>query len=93
MCKIAFADVRTVSADVLNLLDKETSPEDLLKGRTNLAAILFYDIRGFSLAAETLPPQALLSALNDHLQLITLVRFLAFRILNAYFLPPAVPHV
>lgn len=58
---------------MLNLLDKETSPEDLLKGRTNSAAILFYDIRGFSAAAESLPPQILLSALNDHLQLITLV--------------------
>jgi class 3 adenylate cyclase len=57
----------------LSLLVDDTSPIELLKGRTDSAAILFFDIRGFSSAAEKMQPQDLLQALNDHLQLITQV--------------------
>ncbi len=45
----------------------------MLKGRTAAAAILFFDIRGFTSAAESMKPQDLLMALNEHLQLITQV--------------------
>ncbi len=72
---------RTVSEEVLNLLIDDTSPVDLLKGRTDMAAILFFDIRGFSSAAENMPPQELLRALNEHLQLITQVCFLLLLLL------------
>ena len=53
------------------------SPVDLLRGRTDFASILFFDIRGFSSAAENMQPQELLQALNDHLQLITQVGHMA----------------
>lgn len=62
-----------MSDEVLNLLVDDASPVELLKGRTDDAAILFFDIRGFSSAAEKMQPQELLLALNDHLQLITQV--------------------
>ncbi len=66
---------RTVSDEILSLLVDDMSAVELLKGRTDLAAILFFDIRGFSSAAEKMQPQELLQALNEHLQLITQVAY------------------
>ena len=55
----------------MDVLVDGTSPEHLLRGHTESAAILFFDIKGFSSIAERLKPQELLQALNEHLELIT----------------------
>jgi class 3 adenylate cyclase len=61
---------RVVSPQVMDKVLKEKSPEELLHGTLDETAILFFDIKGFSSAAEKLPPDALLQALNDHVGII-----------------------
>lgn len=62
---------RCVSHEVLDKALLTNKPEDLLKGQENPAAILFFDIKGFSTAAESMEPQELLQNLNDHVGVIT----------------------
>lgn len=62
---------RCVSVEVLDQILERETPEQLLSGRLSEAAILFYDIKGFSAAAESMEPKRLLQALNEHLQIIT----------------------
>lgn len=61
---------RIVSPQVREKVLKATSPDQLLKGTLNEAAILFFDIKGFSSAAEKMPPDVLLRVLNEHIAII-----------------------
>lgn len=61
---------KCVSAEVLDTYLDRYSPEQLLSGRNSQVAILFYDIKGFSAAAEKLKPRTLLKTLNEHLEII-----------------------
>ena len=58
---------KIVSPQVRDKVLKEQKPEDLLKGMLNETAILFFDIRGFSSAAEKVTPDQLLRTLNEHI--------------------------
>lgn len=58
---------KIVSPQVREKVLKEQKPEDLLKGTLNETAILFFDIRGFSSAAEKVSPDQLLRTLNEHI--------------------------
>jgi class 3 adenylate cyclase len=87
---------RAVSPEVLNRIFEQLSPEELLEGRLNDAAIMFFDIRGFTSAAEHIPPRDLLRALNDHLAVIiecvarhhgTIVNFIGDAVLAIFNLP------
>jgi len=62
---------RCVSREVLDQILEHQTPERLLSGRLDEVAILFYDIKGFSAAAEKMNPRTLLRALNEHLEIIT----------------------
>ena len=59
---------RCVSASVLEQIMQSASPEALLEGSVAEAAILFFDIRGFTEASEAMSPKLLLGALNSHLE-------------------------
>ena len=59
---------RCVSASVLEQILESNSPEALLEGAMAEAAILFFDIRGFTSASETMSPKMLLGTLNAHLE-------------------------
>lgn len=61
---------KCVSASVLDRIMQSSSPEELLAGSMAEAAILFFDIRGFSAASEVMEPKALLEALNAHLEIM-----------------------
>lgn len=87
---------RTVSPEVLDRILDQRTPEELLEGSLNDAAILFFDIRGFSSAAERMPPRDLLRALNEHLTLIinsvarhegTIVNFIGDAVLAIFNCP------
>lgn len=87
---------RTVSPEVLNHILDQLTPEQLLEGSLNNAAILFFDIRGFSSASENIPPRDLLQALNEHLGLIidsveqyhgTIVNFIGDAVLAIFNCP------
>lgn len=87
---------RAVSPEVLNRIFDQLTPEELLEGSLNQAAIMFFDIRGFTSAAEHIPPRDLLRALNDHLAVIiecvarhhgTIVNFIGDAVLAIFNLP------
>eukprot|EP00048_Salpingoeca_helianthica_P022065 m.16190 g.16190 ORF g.16190 m.16190 type:complete len:835 (+) comp6835_c0_seq1:151-2655(+) len=91
---------KTVSDEVLSIL-VDDQPDDLLRGRTANAVILFFDIRGFSSAAESMRPQDLLQALNDHLLLVTeevqasggtIVNFIGDAVLAVFGVPQPLAH-
>ena len=58
---------KVCSPQVRDKVLKDKSPDELLKGTLDESAILFFDIRGFSSAAEKVTPDQLLQALNDHI--------------------------
>lgn len=87
---------RTVSPEVLSYILDQQTPEQLLEGSLNTAAILFFDIRGFSSAAEHIAPRDLLKALNEHLAIIiesveqfqgTIVNFIGDAVLAIFNCP------
>jgi class 3 adenylate cyclase len=61
---------KLVSPQVRDRVLKESNPEELLKGTLDETAILFFDIRGFSSAAEKMLPDQLLQTLNEHIAYI-----------------------
>ena len=58
---------KVVSPQVRDKVLKESKPEELLRGTLDETAILFFDIRGFSSAAEKMLPDQLLQTLNEHI--------------------------
>lgn len=58
---------KVVSPQVKDKVLKDRKPEELLKGTLDETAILFFDIRGFSGAAEKVSPDQLLQTLNEHI--------------------------
>jgi len=87
---------RCVSPEVLHRILNQRTPEELLEGSLNEAAILFFDIKGFSSAAEQMSPQELLRALNEHLDIIidsvarhegTIVNFIGDAVLAIFNCP------
>jgi class 3 adenylate cyclase len=61
---------RLVSPEVYERVISKRNADDLLNGTIEDAAVLFFDIKGFSTAAEKMGPQPLLKALNEHLAII-----------------------
>jgi class 3 adenylate cyclase len=61
---------RLVSPEVYERVISKRNADDLLNGTIEDAAVLFFDIKGFSTAAEKMGPQPLLKALNEHLTII-----------------------
>ena len=61
---------RLVSPEVYERVISKRKPEEMLSGTLEDAAVLFFDIRGFSTASEKMGPQPLLKALNEHLAII-----------------------
>jgi len=61
---------RCVSPSVAEQILNSHSLEELLAGKTTEATVLFFDIRGFSSAAEKLAAEHLLHSLNRHLEII-----------------------
>lgn len=61
---------RLVSPEVYERVISKRNADDLLNGTLEDAAVLFFDIKGFSTAAEKMGPQPLLKALNEHLAII-----------------------
>ncbi|NDB75536.1 MAG: hypothetical protein EB141_07820, partial [Verrucomicrobia bacterium] len=58
---------RLVSPEVYERVISKRNAEELLNGTIEDSAVLFFDIKGFSTAAEKMGPQPLLKALNEHL--------------------------
>ena len=91
---------RLVSPEVYDLVISKRKPEELLGGTLEDAAVLFFDIRGFSNASEKMGPQPLLKALNDHLGIInsrvakhrgTIVNFIGDAVLAIFGCPVPLP--
>jgi class 3 adenylate cyclase len=91
---------RCVSAEVLDQILERQTPEQLLAGQLNDAAILFYDIKGFSAVAERVDPRTLLQSLNEHLEAIvesisshrgTVVNFIGDAVLAVFNCPVTLP--
>ncbi|NBR87491.1 MAG: hypothetical protein EBT61_18650 [Verrucomicrobia bacterium] len=61
---------RLVSPEVYERVISKRNAEELLNGTIEDSAVLFFDIKGFSTAAEKMGPQPLLKALNEHLTII-----------------------
>ena len=61
---------RLVSPEVYERVISKRNAEELLNGTLEDSAVLFFDIKGFSTAAEKMGPQPLLKALNEHLSVI-----------------------
>ena len=83
--------------DVTKLRARMFSP---LSGTLEDAAVLFFDIRGFSTASEKMGPVPLLKALNDHLAIInarvakhrgTIVNFIGDAVLAIFGCPVLLP--
>ncbi len=92
---------KCVSEEVLNAVLRHRTPEQLLNGTVEQAAILFIDIKGFSAIAETTPVEQLLAALNDHLGVIvdsvakhngTIVNFIGDAVLAVFNVPVPMSH-
>ena len=91
--------LRCLSEGVVDQILEKNTPEQLLAGQLNETAILFYDIAGFSAAAEKMNPKRLLHALNEHLEVIvdsveahqgTVVNFIGDAVLAVFNCPVAV---
>ncbi len=87
---------RLVSPEVYERVISKRKPEEMLSGTLEDAAVLFFDIRGFSTASEKMGPQPLLKALNDHLGIInarvakhrgTIVNFIGDAVLAIFGCP------
>ncbi len=87
---------RCVSTEVAERVLNQSSPEELLEGHLSEVTILFFDIRGFSKAAERLSPKDLLRAVNAHMEVIinevirgegTVINFLGDAILVVFNCP------
>lgn len=63
---------KIVSPEVQENILSSTEPEELLKGKLASAAIIFFDIQGFTSIAERLPPEILLQSINENLKHINL---------------------
>ncbi|MFA6546185.1 MAG: adenylate/guanylate cyclase domain-containing protein [Limisphaerales bacterium] len=91
---------RLVSPEVYERVISKRKPEELLSGTLEDAAVLFFDIRGFSTASEKMGPQPLLKALNEHLAIInarvakhrgTIVNFIGDAVLAIFGCPVPLP--
>lgn len=91
---------RLVSPEVYERVISKRKPEEMLSGTLEDAAVLFFDIRGFSNASEKMGPQPLLKALNDHLGIInarvskhrgTIVNFIGDAVLAIFGCPVPLP--
>ena len=91
---------RLVSPEVYERIISKRKPEEMLSGTLEDAAVLFFDIRGFSNASEKMGPQPLLKALNDHLAIInarvskhrgTIVNFIGDAVLAVFGCPVPLP--
>lgn len=91
---------RLVSPEVYERIISKRKPEEMLSGTLEDAAVLFFDIRGFSNASEKMGPQPLLKALNDHLGIInarvskhrgTIVNFIGDAVLAIFGCPVPLP--
>lgn len=91
---------RLVSPEVYEHVISKRKPEEMLSGTLEDAAVLFFDIRGFSNASEKMGPQPLLKALNDHLGIInarvakhrgTIVNFIGDAVLAVFGCPVPLP--
>ena len=91
---------RLVSPEVYERVISKRKPEEMLSGTLEDAAVLFFDIRGFSTASEKMGPQPLLKALNDHLGIInarvskhrgTIVNFIGDAVLAIFGCPVPLP--
>ncbi|MBI5802251.1 MAG: cyclic nucleotide-binding domain-containing protein [Verrucomicrobia bacterium] len=91
---------RLVSPEVYERVISKRKPEEMLSGTLEDAAVLFFDIRGFSNASEKMGPQPLLKALNDHLAIInarvakhrgTIVNFIGDAVLAVFGCPVPLP--
>ncbi len=87
---------RLVSPEVYEHVISKRKPEEMLSGTLEDAAVLFFDIRGFSNASEKMGPQPLLKALNEHLAIInsrvakhrgTIVNFIGDAVLAIFGCP------
>lgn len=91
---------RLVSPEVYERVISKRKPEEMLSGTLEDAAVLFFDIRGFSTASEKMGPQPLLKALNEHLGIInarvarhrgTIVNFIGDAVLAIFGCPVPLP--
>jgi class 3 adenylate cyclase len=91
---------RCVSKEVLDNILQTQTPEQLLEGSHQRAAILFFDIRGFSSMAERMNAGELLRALNEHLDVIIdsvakhggiIVNFIGDAVLAVFNTPLPIP--
>lgn len=91
---------RLVSPEVYERVISKRKPEEMLSGTLEDAAVLFFDIRGFSTASEKMGPQPLLKALNEHLAIInarvakhrgTIVNFIGDAVLAIFGCPVPLP--
>lgn len=91
---------RLVSPEVYEHVISKRKPEEMLSGTLEDAAVLFFDIRGFSNASEKMGPQPLLKALNEHLAIInarvarhrgTIVNFIGDAVLAVFGCPVPLP--
>jgi class 3 adenylate cyclase len=91
---------RLVSPEVYERVISKRKPEEMLSGTLEDAAVLFFDIRGFSNASEKMGPQPLLKALNEHLAIInarvakhrgTIVNFIGDAVLAIFGCPVPLP--
>ncbi|MBI5772654.1 MAG: cyclic nucleotide-binding domain-containing protein [Verrucomicrobia bacterium] len=87
---------RCISPEVVQTVLNHRTPDELLEGSVEEAAILFIDIKGFSSHAENLPARRLLNALNEHLEVIirsvnlhqgTIVNFIGDAVLAVFNTP------
>ena len=67
--KILKAFTRYVAPQVVKELSKEDSFEVRLSGEKRKIAVLFVDIRGFTTMSEALPPEQVVTMLNEYLEL------------------------
>jgi|GEM_PF-1173036 len=63
---------KIVSPEVQENILASAEPEELLKGKLASAAIIFFDIQGFTSIAERLSPEILLQSINENLKYINL---------------------
>jgi adenylate cyclase len=91
---------RLVSPEVYERVISKRKPEEMLSGTLEDAAVLFFDIAGFSTASEKMGPQPLLKALNEHLAIInarvakhrgTIVNFIGDAVLAIFGCPVPLP--
>jgi len=73
--RLSSAFKKYVAPQVVDQLSKDQRFEIKLGGELRSVAVLFIDIRGFTPLSESLPPQTVVSILNEYFALVTKVIF------------------